>query len=190
MYISIDNIILILCLVIIIYIFINNYILDPFTNIINYNNNKFFNDDLCKYSNIKNIIYYIGIDKENNDILIYNDKYYKANKNSLIKIDLPEITYFSSKIEVPFNLEKFELKIELHYNDYNYIGLLTNSYYYLQYIVYEKLYDKNNIDNLYSYLLVKKINNKYIVYFELQPRSKINQNDTILIYDLGPMTLK
>jgi hypothetical protein len=156
--------------------------LSSFTNIVDYNNNKFYNLN-------NNIIDYVGIDKNNNDILIFNNEYYKANKTKLVKILSPDITYFPLKIEVPINLEKFELKIDLHYNDYNFIGLLTNFYYHLQYITYEKLYNKNNVENLYSYLLVKKIDNKYIIYFTLQHRSKINKNDTILIYDLGPMTL-
>lgn len=160
--------------------------LNTFTNIVDYNNNKFY----IVNNNNNNIIDYIGIDDNNNDILTYNNEYYKANKTNLIKIISPKIKYFPLKIQVPFNLENFELKIELHYNDYNFVGLLTNPYYHLQYITYEKLYDKNDIENLYSYLLVKKINNEYIIYFTLQPRTKINKNDTILIYDLGPMTLE
>lgn len=181
--------ILIFSIIIIVIIFINKYILNTFTNIDDYNNNKFYTVN-NKFYTVNNIIDYIGIDDNNNDILIYNNEYYKANKTNLVKIISPKIEYFPLKIQVPFNLEKFELKIELHYNDYNFVGLFTNPYYHLQYITYEKLYDKNDIENLYSYLLVKKINNEYIIYFTLQPRTKINKNDTILIYDLGPMTLE
>lgn len=138
----------------------------------------------------------VGNDKDNTHILKFKDTFYKVNDDKLVSIDeeeLKSITYLSIPTKVPVNLSNMTLKIKLTYNNYTYVGLLSNSFYNQEYILYEKPYDKDNEleYKLYYYILVKIIDNKYTVMYELPPRNKITLNEYVWAsqgpFQIGPL---
>ena len=88
---------------------------------------------------------------------------------------------------------------------YTLLGRAINKYYNINYLIYESKtkYNDTNItikDNpnylhnpLYNYLLVSIIDNKQIIKHNINPREKININDTIYLaentFQLGPLLI-
>jgi len=193
--------IIILILLIIIYYFYNS---DTFIDnqISNYdevfNTSDQMNCSIFGCSSIRsyNNIEYIGKDKKNNNNIFKFNNILYTNKNdnmlALNEYDENKIKYFEQPIIVPIN-NNLSLKVKLVFNDYNYIGILTNKYYKQEYLLYEKEFDGDStlLDKLYLYNLVKIIDNKYEIYYILPPRVKIKKLDTIWIsygsFQLGPL---
>jgi hypothetical protein len=159
-------------------------------------NNVFF-DTKCNSSNCQiedNVILLIGKDSNNKYIFKYEEKLYSIIDDKIILYDdNNEIIYYTYPIKVPFNLSNMTLKIKINFNDYEYIGILNNNYYNQEYLLYEKPYDLNDKmeEKLYYYILVKIINNKYIIMYELPPRQKILPEENIWVsygsFQLGPL---
>jgi hypothetical protein len=146
-------------------------------------------------SKIEDQLLLVGNDSEKNVIFKYNNSLYKLENDTLIlsDTDSKQLEYFENPIMVPFNLSTMKLKIKLEYNGYKYIGLLNNNFYNQEYILYEKPYDKDKEleDKLFYYILVKIIENKYTIMYELPPRNKILPNEHIWAsygaFQIGPL---
>jgi hypothetical protein len=79
------------------------------------------------------------------------------------------------------------------FDGYNYIGVLSNNHYNQEYLLYEKSYDFDDTmdDKLFYYILVKIINGKYTIMYELPPRLKILPEEYIWAsygsFQIGPL---
>ena len=203
------NIILIILLIFILYFILN---IEKFSTI-NFNddmykdnsfdisqNNKLLNDfnienDFNCYlygctSSRNDMIDWIGVDDDNNQIFTNNSNYFIFNNGFLDKIE----NINKNKISIPvINKDnKLKLKLNLKYKDSNFIGYLTNNYYHIQYLLYEKLINTEiNIDKLYEYSVIKLIENKYQIMHKLPLRSKIEDTEHVWItygsINLGPL---
>jgi hypothetical protein len=160
-----------------------------------YNIENDFNCYLYGCNSSRNdIIEWIGSDNFNNPIFTDKTNYFIFNNGFLNKIDNiteNKIIKNNNTISIPVlnNDNKIKLKVNLKYKDYNFIGYLTNNFYHIQYLLYEKLIN-NNIENnkLYEYVTIKIIDNEYKVIHKLPIRSKIEYMETIWI-DYGPIML-
>jgi len=101
--------------------------------------------------------------------------------------------YYEIPTKVPVDLSTMKLKVLLNFNGYAYVGLLNNNFYNQEYILYEKPYelDKELEDKLFYYILVKIIEGKYTIMYELPPRNKIVPNEYIWAsygsFQIGPL---
>lgn len=147
-------------------------------------------------SSVNDQIMLVANNKVNEPIFKFKDTFYKLTNDKLVSINEDEvssITYLPIPTRVPINLTDMTLKIKLTYNGYNYVGLLSNSFYNQEYILYEKPYDKDNeLENkLYYYILVKIIDKKYTVMYDLPPRNKITLNEYVWAsqgpFQIGPL---
>lgn len=202
-----NNFILILIFIIIIYFFYDSYIQEDIHNIYtseNTNNINNFDSDQklcttynCYLGNNSEFIKLIGTDISNNSIFILNDKYYNELDNNLVLnniIEKNKIKLYDIPINVPIDIKNLKLKVKLLFNNYNFIGVLGNYYYNLEYLLYEKPYELNNLNNkYYYYIFVKIIEDKYKIIYELPPREKIEQKQSIWAsygsFNIGPLLL-
>jgi hypothetical protein len=147
-------------------------------------------------SSVSDQIMLVANDKDKQPIFKFKDTFYKLDEDKLVSINEDEVssvTYLPIPTKVPVNLSNMTLKIKLNYNGYKYVGLLNNSFYNQEYILYEKPYDKDNeLENkLYYYILVKIIDNKYTVMYDLPPRNKITLNEYVWAsqgpFQIGPL---
>jgi hypothetical protein len=139
------------------------------------------------------MIEWIGMDENNNQLFSNKTDYYIFNNGFLNKtnIDKKKIIKNDSSVTIPtiINNNKLELKINLKYKDYSFCGYLTNNYYHLQYLLYYKnSNDKIENDNLYEYIAIKIIDNEYKVMHKLPLIKKIDNLETIWI-NYGPILL-
>lgn len=164
----------------------------------NYNIENEFNCYLYGCNNLPNdMIDWIGVDDNNNQIFTNNIDYYLYNNGFLDKIDYinkNKIKKNNNIITIPVINEdnKLKLKLNLQYKDNNFIGYLTNNYYNIQYLLYEKeINTEINNDKLYKYSVLKIIKNKYQVIYKLPFRQKIENMETIWInygsLNIGPL---
>jgi hypothetical protein len=115
----------------------------------------------------------------------------RANEN---RIELLETDIVNNKT----NDKQVENKtvIENKVDNYTFVGKLVNEEYRLEYLLYEKPYDKDNKldEKIYYYKLVKVIDGKYKTYYEIPPRNKIQKGEFIWItygnINLGPLLLR
>jgi hypothetical protein len=192
--------IVIIIILLFLYIFFNYfYIIDNF-----YTNNKTdkINEDKNDKDDIDNILLigkYNGFD--NSYLFKYNDKIYKNNDDDLIEssIMFNNFNYLKHPITIPFDKKTWKLKIKLVFNDYKYVGIISNKWYHQEYLLYEKeliddVYEKDSHDKLYSYLLINIIDNEYKIIYDLPPREKIIQGQQIWFsygsFQVGPLILK
>jgi len=128
-------------------------------------------------SNNDDNILLVANDSNNNPIFKYKNTLYKLNGDTLVLSDTKneELTYTEVPTKIPVDIAKMQLKVKLTFNDYKYVGLLNNNFYNQEYILYEKPYDLDNeLENkLYYYILVKILDGKYTIMYELPPRNKI-----------------
>jgi hypothetical protein len=136
----------------------------------------------------------VGNDSNKNPIFKYNDMFYTLKDDVLvINENNDDLTYTELPTKVPIDLSKMKLKINLEFNGYKYVGLLNNNFYNQEYILYEKPYDEDNEleDKLFYYILVKIIEGKYTIMYELPPRPKILPNEYIWAsygsFQVGPL---
>ena len=163
------------------------------------NDYKIDNDFNCYIfgcnSSRNDMIEWIGTDYNKNEIFKdYKDNFFIFNNGFLSKIDninTKKINKNDYSLSIPImeTDDKIKLKINLRYKDYIFYGYLTNNYYKIQYIVYEKpiiTEIKNN--ELFEYLAIKIIDNKYKVMHQFPLRSKIDNLETVWI-NYGPISL-
>lgn len=147
----------------------------------------------CENNN-ENILL-IGKDSDNKHIFKHQNKLYNNIDDKLIPYDSnnKEIIYYEFPSKVPANLSNMILKIKIIFDGYNYVGVLSNNYYNQEYLLYEKSYELNETmeDKLFYYILVKIINNKYTIMYELPPRQKILPEEYIWAsygsFQIGPL---
>jgi hypothetical protein len=162
------------------------------------NNYKIENDFNCYIygcnTSRNDMIEWIGMDENKNEIFTNKKNYYIFNNGFLNKtdnIDNNKIVKYDSSITIPtiINNDKLQLKINLKYKDYSFCGYLTNNYYNLQYLLY---YKNNNVtienDSLYEYIAIKIIDKEYKVIHKLPLIKKIDNLETIWI-NYGPILL-
>jgi hypothetical protein len=156
-------------------------------------NDKEINDN-------NNEVLLIGNDNNQNLIFKYKNRLYNIENDKLYlstnKYNEKDLTYYEVPKKVLIDFNSMALKFKLKFNNYNFVGLVSNKYYHLEYILYEKLYDLDNEleDKLYYYILVKIIDNIYTIIYELPPRNKISFNEYIWVkygpFQVGPLLFK
>jgi hypothetical protein len=145
---------------------------------------------------------FVNMDYEaynNNHNIDYDNKYWEINNNyglldkSFIKDN--ETIYSDNDDSTDIKDKNGDVYPYKNYNynnkKYNLLGLASNTYYNIYYIIYEKELNNEYIihnNKLYEYILVKKIKNKINVVQIMQPRNKINMGDYINLYS-GPSEL-
>ena len=113
----------------------------------------------------------------------------RANEN---RIELMDTIQTNSSQDLEIDNKKIEKTVD----KYSYIGKVFNDEYRLEYLLYEKEYDKDTKleDKIYYYKLVKLIDGKYKTYYEIPPRNKIQKGEFIWItygnVNLGPLMLR
>lgn len=135
------------------------------------------------------------IGKSSNDkhIFKHKNKLYNIVDDTLVLYNENDITYYEFPAKVPANLSNMKLKVKMVFDGYNYIGVLSNNYYNQEYLLYEKPYDLNDTmdDKLFYYVLVKIIEGKYTIMYNLPPRSKILPEEYIWAsygsFQIGPL---
>jgi hypothetical protein len=130
----------------------------------------------CEDNNEKVLL--VGKDSTDKHIFKHKTKLYNIVDDKLVLYNNEnknEINYYEFPTKVPANLSNMTLKIKMVFNGYNYIGVLSNNHYNQEYLLYEKSYDLNDTmdDKLFYYILVKIINGKYTIMYELPLRQKI-----------------
>ena len=140
------------------------------------------------------LIYEIG-NHNNLSIYKYNNRIYKLISGDIFQpFDPAKINYIPQPIRIPITITKdvIKSKFPIYMSGYKFRGLVANSYYEQYYILYEKEFDNFNMENkLSEYILVKKINNDYEIIYNVPPRDKISDGDTIYFYygvlKIGPL---
>jgi hypothetical protein len=155
---------------------------------------KLCNGFTCNNDTISNKILLIGKNSNNNHIFKLTDKLYTSDDDKLIIAnDTKDLLYYDLPIKVPIDLANMTIKIKLTLDDFDYIGILSNNFYYQQYLLYQKPYGKDSeLDyKLYYYKLVKIIDGKYIILYTLPPRAKIMPEESIWAsvgsFQIGPL---
>ena len=212
----INTLIILLIVILFLFLMINK---ESFFSI-NFNDDNYKNDsfDISKDTNLMNdiniendfncylygcnssrndMIEWIGTDHDNNPIFTDNADYFMFENGFLNKVDninQRKINKNNNIISIPVINEndKLKLKLNLKYKDYGFIGYLTNNYYHIKYLVYEKPINTEIENNkLYEYIAIKIINKKYKVMHKLPLRGKIENMETIWInyglMILGPL---
>ena len=164
----------------------------------NYNIENDFNCYLYGCNSSRNdMIEWIGTDDNNTQIFTDNTDYFIYKNgflNKVDKINKNKINKNNTNISIPvFNEnDKLKLKLELKYKDYEFVGYLTNDFYHIKYLVYEKLINTEiENDKLYEYVTIKIIGKQYKVMHKLPLRGKIRNKETLWInygsIALGPL---
>jgi hypothetical protein len=138
----------------------------------------------------------IGNDELENKIFKYKNKMYMMNEeNALVITEPKKISYklIPTKLPVIITPDKIKSKIPLKFLDHKFKGLINNYWYRQYYILYEKEYDNQNLnDKYYTYLLAKNIDNELTVVHKIPPRNRLSPGDTIYFsygnFQLGPLT--
>ena len=202
-----NNFTLILFFLIIIFVFYNyNDISEGIENTFYYNNYSNYqyimepNKNYCTSFNCQNYnkedILLVGKDSNDKHIFKYKENLYNIVDDKLILYNNSSdnnISYYDFPTKVPANLSDMTLKVKMVFNGYNYVGVLSNNHYNQEYLLYEKPYEFNdNMDNkLFYYILVKIINKKYNIMYELPPRTKILPEEYIWAsygsFQIGPL---
>jgi len=161
----------------------------------NYNIENDFNCYLYGCNSSRNdMIEWIGTDYDNNQIFTDNTDYFMFKNgflNKLDKINQTKINKNHHIISIPVYNEndKLKLKLDLTYKDYRFVGYLTNNFYRIKYLVYEKLINTEIENNkLYEYIAIKIIEKQYKIIHKLPLRGKIDNMETIWI-NYGPIVL-
>jgi hypothetical protein len=163
------------------------------------NDYKLDNDFNCYIygcnSSRNDIIEWIGTDynkkeifkDDKNNFFIFNNGFL----NKIDKIDTKKININNYSLSIPTTQidNNIKLKINLKYEDYIFFGYLTNNYYKIQYLVYEKpIVTEIENNQLFEYLAIKIIDNKYQVIHKIPLRSKIDNLEIVWI-NYGPISL-
>ena len=142
----------------------------------------------------KEEIFLVGKDSDDKHIFKYKENLYTIVDDNLILYNnnSNNIYYYEFPTKVPANLSNMTLKVKMVFNGYNYIGVLSNNHYNQEYLLYEKPYEFDDMDDkLFYYILVKIINEKYIIMYELPPRTKILPEEYIWAsygsFQIGPL---
>lgn len=155
---------------------------------------KSCNGVTCNNDTISDKILLVGKNSDNNHIFKLTDKLYTYKDDKLIIAnDIKNLTYYNLPIKVPIDLATLTIKIKLTLDDFDYIGMLSNNFYYQQYLLYQKPYGEDSeLDyKLYYYNLVKIIDGQYVILYKLPPRAKIMPEESIWAsvgsFQIGPL---
>ena len=149
----------------------------------------------CKVNNDEEVLL-VGKDSNDKHVFKHENKLYNIVDDKLILFDNKtenNIEYYEFPTKVPANLSNMTLKVKMVFNGYHYVGVLSNNHYNQEYLLYEKPYDIDDTmdDKLFYYILVKIINDKYTIFYELPPRSKILPEEYIWAsygsFQIGPL---
>ena len=157
---------------------------------------------LCMYETFVSIrsnddmIYHIGTDNIE-PIYKYKNKIYRLINGDMFKpFDPWKIEYIAEPHRIPVTItaNNIKAKYPMHMDDFNFRGLVANKYYKQYYILYDKEYPNNSMENkTYEYKLVKKIDDEYKIIHNIPPRDQIVNGDTIYfsygVFRLGPLYL-
>lgn len=187
----IKNILIILVLVLIVsYICFSDNI-DKFTQ-----NMRLSNIYGASSSRVKNNeLYRIGFDDDNEEVYKFKNSTFKLNNNDIFEPYEPKkIKFLPIAVKIPsvVTSKSIKSKVPMRMEGYKFIGLIANPYYKQFYVMYEQEYENyQREDKLYKYLLVKKIEDKFKVVYNIPPRNKVEPGDTIYFsygnFQLGPL---
>jgi hypothetical protein len=146
-------------------------------------------------SSRNDMIEWIGTDENKNEIFADKSKQiFVFNNGFLDKVDnvnFSKIKKNDYNLTIPTinNNNKKELKINLKFKDYTFYGYITNNFYKLQFLIYQKpVKTEISNDQLYEYVALKIIENEYKLIHKLPLRPKIENLETIWI-NYGPISL-
>ncbi len=140
-------------------------------------------------------LYHIGTDDENEEIYQFKNGTFKLGDNDIFKPYEPKkVRYLPVAVKIPsvVTTKSIKSRVPMKMEGYKFRGLVANPYYKQFYVMYEKEYDNyQREDKLYEYLLVKKIEDKFKVVYNVPPRSRVEPGDTIYFsygnFQLGPL---
>lgn len=143
-----------------------------------------------------NALYEIGEDESGLSIYKYNGNTYTVKMDELKEIKDPVMRKtHSSPIRIPavITSKKIKSEVPLKFQDYKYRGVVANKDYKQYYILYEKEYDNQHIEEnkMYYYVLVKRIDNEFQIVHDMPPRVKVEEGDSIYFsfgnFQIGPL---
>lgn len=187
----IRNILIILILILIVIWFCFSDNIDKFSQ-----NTKLTNIYGASSSRVKNNeVYKIGTDDNNEEVYKFKNNTYKLNDKDIFQPYEPKkIKYLPIVVKIPsvVTTKSIKSKVPMVMEGYKFIGLIANPYYKQFYVMYEQEYENyQREDKLYKYLLVKKIEDKFKVVYNIPPRNKVEPGDTIYFsygnFQLGPL---
>jgi hypothetical protein len=141
----------------------------------------------------------IGHDEDNNKVFQFKGKMFKLNEDNELELNEPKkINYKEVPLKLPIEIteDKIKSKIPLKYNDYKFVGLLTNTFYKQYYILYEKEFEedktmKNFKEKLFQYILAKRKNGNIEEIHNIPARTRVKAGDNIYFsfgnFQLGPL---
>jgi len=144
-----------------------------------------------------NELYNIGTDDNNEEIYQIKNNTFKLGDDDIFQPYEPKhVKYQSIALRIPHvvTTKSIKSKVPMRMDGYKFRGLISNPYYKQFYIIYEKEYENyDREEKLYEYLLVKKIEDKFEIVYNIPPRSKVEIGDTIYFsygnFQLGPLKL-
>ena len=142
-------------------------------------------------------LYNVGIDDNNQDVFEFKNNTFKLDNNDIFQPYEPKkIKYLPIAVRIPHvvTTKSIKSKVPMKIDGYKFRGLISNPYYKQFYVIYEKEYDNYlREEKIYEYLLVKKIEDKFKIIYNIPPRNKIETGDTIYFsygnFQLGPLKL-
>lgn len=157
------------------------------SNIYGASNSRTKNDEL----------YNVGTDTDNEEVYQFKDRTFKLGDDDIFKPYEPKkVKYLPIAVRIPHvvTTKTIKSKVPMKIDGYKFRGLISNPYYNQFYVMYEKEYENYlREDKLYKYLLVKKIEDKFVTVYTIPPRSKVETGDTIYFsygnFQLGPLKL-
>jgi hypothetical protein len=140
-------------------------------------------------------LYHIGVDDDNEEVYQFKNNTFKLGNNDIFQPYEPKkVKYLPVAVKIPsvVTTKSIKSKVPMKMEGYKFRGLIANVYYKQFYVMYEKEYDNyQREDKLYEYLLVKKIEDKFKVVYNVPPRSRVESGDTIYFsygnFQLGPL---
>ena len=147
----------------------------------------------CQDMNENKEVLLIGKNSNDKHVFKHQNQLYNIIDDKLVLYEENDISYFEFSTKVPANLSTMKLKVKMVFDGYNYIGVLNNNYYNQEYLLYEKPYDLNDTmdEKLFYYILVKIIEGKYTIMYNLPPRVKILPEEYIWAsygsFQIGPL---
>ena len=147
----------------------------------------------CQDMNKNKEVLLIGKNSNYKHVFKHQNQLYNIIDDKLVLYKENDISYFEFPTKVPANISTMKLKVKMVFDGYDYKGVLNNNYYNQEYLLYEKPYDIDDTmdDKLFYYILVKIIEGKYTIMYELPPRVKILPEEYIWAsygsFQIGPL---
>ena len=140
-------------------------------------------------------LYHIGVDDTNQEVYQFKNGTFKLGDNDIFQPYEPKkVKYLPVAVKIPsvVTTKSIKSKVPMKIEGHKFRGLVANPYYKQFYVMYEKEFDNyQREDKLYEYLLVKKVEDKFKVAYNIPPRSRVEPGDTIYFsygnFQLGPL---